>query len=117
MKNSAIKIVRYMLNKKNYEKLNQYLNKKTIFTSIALFFLLVTSIYLIKPYFYNYDLNKNIFENKIKKEFEIDIKINGKLSYNLFPYPRINIKKAKLKLSKNKQILIDELYISIPTIY
>ena len=114
MKNSAIKIVRYMLNKKNYEKLNQYLNKKTIFTSIALFFLLVTSIYLIKPYFYNYDSNKNIFENKIKKEFEIDIKINGKLSYNLLPYPRINIKKAKLKLSKNKQILIDELYISIP---
>ena len=114
MKNSAIKIVRSTFNKKNYEKLNQYLNKKTIFTSIILFFLIVTSIYLIKPYFYNYNLNKDIFENKIKKEFEIDLKINGKLSYNLFPYPRINIKKAKLKFSEKKQILIDELHISIP---
>ena len=114
MKNSAIKIVRSTFNKKNYEKLNLYLNKKTIFTSIILFFVIITSIYLIKPYFYNYNLNKDVFENKIKKEFEIDLKINGKLSYNLFPYPRINIKKAKLKFSEKKQILIDELYISIP---
>ena len=102
MKNSAIKIVRSTFNKKNYEKLNLYLNKKTIFTSIILFFVIITSIYLIKPYFYNYNLNKDVFENKIKKEFEIDLKINGKLSYNLFPYPRINIKKAKLKFSEKK---------------
>ena len=114
MKNSAIKIIRSVLNKKNYEKFNQYLNKKTIFTSIVLFFVMATSIYLIKPYFYDYNLKKEVLENKIKKEFEIDLKINGKLSYKLFPYPRINIKKAKLKFSEKKQILIDELYISIP---
>ena len=51
MKNSAIKILKALLAKKNAEKLTKKLNKKTIFTGIFLFFVLVVSFYLIKPYF------------------------------------------------------------------
>ena len=64
MKNSAIKILKALLAKKNAEKLTKKLNKKTIFTGIFLFLVLVVSLYLIKPYFINFNINKQLIEKK-----------------------------------------------------
>ena len=83
MKNSAIKILKALLAKKNAEKLTKKLNKKTIFTGIFLFFILVVSFYLIKPYFINYNINKQLIEKKINEEFRIDLETKGNISYHI----------------------------------
>ena len=68
MQNSATKIIRYILNKKNVEKLYKKASKQTLIPLILLTVLFIFSYYFLKPYFYNYDLNTKVIEKKIKKE-------------------------------------------------
>ena len=96
MQNSATKIVKYILNKKNVEKLYKNLSKQTVIPLILLSVLFIFSYYFVKPYFYNYNSNIKVIEKKIKEEFKLDIKINGKITYNFLPSPRIKIKKSNL---------------------
>ena len=118
MKNSAIKILKALLAKKNAEKLTKKLNKKTIFTGIFLFFILVVSFYLIKPYFINYNINKQLIEKKINEEFRIDLETNGNISYHILPTPRLKIKKTNIYFGKKKNIIpLNEINISIPIFY
>ena len=68
MKNSAIKIVRFLFNKKNVNKLKNNLNKETIPLGVIILFVLITSSYFIRPIFFDYKLgNKKVIEQKIKK--------------------------------------------------
>ncbi len=96
MQNSAIKIIKYILNKKNVEKLYQKASKQRVIPLILISVLLIFSYYFLKPYLYNYNSNTKLIEKKIKEEFKLDLKITGKISYNLFPSPRIQIKKSNL---------------------
>ena len=117
MQNSATKIIRYILNKKNVEKLYKKASKQTLIPLILLTVLFIFSYYFLKPYFYNYDLNTKVIEKKIKEEFKLDLKIKGKISYNLFPSPRIQIKKSNLSFNKNKKpVFIEEISILIPVL-
>ena len=118
MKNSAIKILKALLVKKNAEKLTKKLNKKTIFTGIFLFLVLVVSLYLIKPYFINYNINKQLIEKKINKEFKINLETNGNISYHILPTPRLKIKKTNIYFEEKKNIIpLNEINILIPIFY
>ena len=115
MQNSATKIIKFIFNKKNVEKLYKNLGKQTVIPLILLSVLFIFSYYFFKPYFYNYNSNIKIIEKKIKEEFKLNIKINGKISYNFLPSPRIKIKKSELNFnSKKNPILLEEINILIP---
>ena len=117
MQNSATKIIKFILNKKNVEKLYRNLSKQTVIPIILLSVLLIFSYYFLKPYFYKYNSNIKVIEKKIKEEFKLDIKINGKISYNFLPSPRIKIKKSELNLNNKKNpILLEEINILIPVL-
>ena len=96
MQNSLIKIIKFILNKKNVEKLYKKLSKQTVIPLILLSFLFIFSFFFFKPYFYDYNSNKKVIEKKIKDEFKLDITIIGKISYKFLPSPRIQIKKFVL---------------------
>ena len=115
MQNSATKIIKFILNKKNVEKLYKNLSKQTVIPLILLSVLFIFSYYFLKPYFYKYDSNIKVIEKKIKGEFKLDIKINGKISYSFLPSPRIKIKKSELNFNNKKNpILLEEINILIP---
>ena len=110
MQNSAIKILRSLLDKKDIKKLSKKINKKTIFTSILLLFIFVISYYLVKPYFYNYNSNKKLIEKEINKDFRVNLNISGKISYSFLPTPRLKINKISIDFkNKNNKVFFEEL--------
>ena len=103
MKNSAIKIVESLFNKKNVNKLKNNLNKKTISLAVIILFVLIASSYFIKPIFFDYKLdNKKIIEKKIKNTFKMDAKIIGDISYKFLPSPRLLVDKIDLSFDNKK---------------
>jgi len=118
MKNSAIKIVSSILNSKDFKNLKKYINKKTILFGIFIFFFFILGYFLIKPYFYDYNLNAKLIENKIFKQFKVNTKISGDINYKILPSPRITIKKVSLKFEKkNEPISIEEISLLLPTFH
>ena len=118
MKNSAIKIVSSILSSKNFKNLEKYINKKTILFGIFIFFFFILGFFLIKPYFYDYNSNIKLIENKIFKQFRVNTKISGDINYKIFPSPRITIKKANLKLEKKSEaISLEEINVLLPTFH
>ena len=115
MKNSATKIVRSLLNKKNVNKLIKYITRKTLATSILSFFFIILLYLFIKPYFFDYETNIKFLEKRINDKFKINSKIIGKISYEIFPSPRLKIKNFKFNLmSEKNDINLDEVNIKIP---
>ena len=115
MQNSATKIIKFILNKKNVEKLYKNLSKQTVIPLILLSVLFIFSYYFVKPYFYKYNSNIKVIE-KIKEEFKLDIKINEKYQQFL-PSPRIKIKKSEISFNNKKNpVLFDEIKILIPVL-
>ncbi len=118
MKNSATKIVSSILNNKYFKSLNKYLNKKTILFVVFIFFFFIFGYFLIKPFFYNYNSNIKLIENKIFKQFKVNTKIYGDIDYKILPSPRITIKKVNLKFEKkNEAINLEEISIFLPTFH
>ena len=118
MKNSAIKIVSSILNSKDFKNLKKYINKKTILFGIFIFFFFIFGYFLIKPYFYDYNSNVKLIENKIFKQFKVNAKIIGNINYKILPSPRITIKKVSLRLEKkNEAISLEEISLFLPTFH
>ena len=105
MKNSAIKIVSSILNSKDFKNLKKYINKKTILFGIFILFFFIFGYFLIKPYFYDYNSNVKLIENKIFKQFKVNTKISGDINYKILPSPRITIKKVSIKLEKKNEAI------------
>ena len=74
MKNSAIKIVRFLFNKKNVNKLKNNLNKKTVLLAILAILILSIFIYFLRPMFFKYDSYKQVFEKKVYDLVKIETK-------------------------------------------
>ncbi len=114
MENPAIKIITSLLSKRKFNNFKRNLNEKTIIASIITTFLLIIIFYCSKPYFINYNSEKNILEKKIKNSFKINTKINGDISYKLFPSPRIEIQKININFNKSKKgIFLEKVYIKV----
>ena len=115
MENSAIKIARSLFNKKNVNNFKRHLNKKTISMGISALFLLIATIYFIRPIFINYNLQTKIIEKKINAQFTLNTEIEGKVSYKFFPTPRLEIKKLNLNFNNSKnKIFLEQAYLLIP---
>ena len=115
MRSSVFKIIKSRLNKRNFYKLKNQLNKKTILIGILIIFVLAVFSYLVRPLYFNYQAEKENFESKIYNDFKIKSKINGDISYEFFPSPRIVINNLALNLGENskERIKINKLYILI----
>ncbi len=96
MKTSAFKFVKLWINKIDFYSSKKYLNKKTISISIGIFLLLVILAYLLRPVYFDYDAKREVLQDKIKNVFKLNTKINGKISYKIFPLPKIVIKNVRL---------------------
>jgi len=114
MENPAIKILTSLFSKRKFNNFKRNFNKKTIIASTTAIFSLIIIFYFSKPYFINYNSEKNIIENKIKNSFKINTKINGDISYKLFPSPRIEIQKVNFNFNKSKKgIYLEKVYIKV----
>ena len=88
----------------NYSRFLKYIKSIKYKNYLTYFFLTSVSlgfIYLNIPFFYNYD-NQNITE-KICKTYNVDCVVNGKISYNFFPTPRLEVKNILIKNFVNKK--------------
>ncbi len=103
MKNSAIKIVRFLFNKKNVNKLKNNLNKKTVSLAILALLILSIFIYFLRPMFFNYDSYKQVFEKKVYGLVKTETKIRGSLSYRIFPTPRLLIEEVEFDFGSNNK--------------
>ncbi len=94
--------------------------KFVLFSSIAIF---STIVFLSIPVLFNYENLENVIANKFYREFNINLKIQDKISYKVLPIPHLLIKKATLDLNENdtKSSLIEtknlKIYIPIENIY
>ncbi len=118
MKTSAFKIIRLWLNKLKLNKSQNYLNKRTISIGITTFFVLTILFYFLKPVYFDYQGNKKLLQNKINSVFKLKMDIDGKISYKIFPTPRILVENVRLNFiqSNKKKIKIKKLYILISPI-
>ena len=115
MKTSAFKFAKLWIKKIDFYSLKKYLNKKTISISIGIFFLLIIFTYLLRPVYFDYDLKKEIIQDKIKNNFRLNAKIDGKISFRILPSPNLLLENVILNFDKNDQkpLTIKEVHVSI----
>ena len=89
------------------KKLKVTIFSKFIFILIALCFLF--GIYLSIPVLFNYKSIENIIESKFYSDFDINLKINGDIKYQLLPKPHLLISDSSLSINENndQEMLID----------
>ncbi len=102
MKTSAIKIVQSYFNKKNINNLKKFANARNIIIGVVAFFVIIIVYYLLKPVFFDYESNREVFEKKIKNYLKTDSKIKGDTYYYFFPRPRIVVENLELDISKSE---------------
>ena len=80
---------------------------KGIFLLIVLLFSM--GIYLSIPVLFNYKSIENIIETKFYSDFDINLKINGDIKYQLLPKPHLLISDSSLSIieNNNQDMLVD----------
>ena len=80
---------------------------KVIFLLLVLFITL--GIYLSIPVLFNYKSIENIIETKFYSDFDINLKINGDIKYQLLPKPHLLISDSSLSIieNNNQDMLVD----------
>ena len=80
---------------------------KVIFLLLVLFITL--GIYLSIPVLFNYKSIENIIETKFYSDFDINLKINGDIKYQLLPKPHLLISDSSLSIieNNNQDMLLD----------
>jgi hypothetical protein len=89
----ALKFAKDLINNK---ELNKFF---FIFKYVFLIFFLSISIYLIVPKFFNYQERTVFIKKSIFKHYKINLNNQNKISYNIFPTPRLNIFQANLEFN------------------
>ena len=72
---------------------------KVIFLLIVLLFSM--GIYLSIPVLFNYKSIENIIETKFYSDFDINLKINGDIKYQLLPKPHLLISDSSISIDEN----------------
>ena len=80
---------------------------KGIFLLVVLLFSI--GIYLSIPVLFNYKSIENIIETKFYSDFDINLKINGDIKYQLLPKPHLLISDSSLSIieNNNQDMLVD----------
>tara|TARA_Y100001970_G_scaffold95263_1_gene120057 strand:+ start:25322 stop:26791 length:1470 start_codon:yes stop_codon:yes gene_type:complete len=108
MKTSAIKIVQSYLNKKNINNIKKFINRRNLIIGSFLAIIILLLSYLLRPVFFDYESNKEVFKKKIDNHLKVQSKIKGEISYYFFPQPRITVNDLEiyLKDSTKKPIIL-----------
>ena len=85
-----IKNFKFVLKKKKY---------KYFFFYLLVFFITIFFFYFFVPKFFNYP--SKLIEESLKKNNYIDIKNISKISYKIFPTPRLNVSGGNLYVKEN----------------
>ena len=113
MKAALFKIIKSLLNKSSFYKLKKYSYKKIILIGLSVILFLVILFYLLRPFYFDYALKKDVLEKKIYQSFKLNSDIDGEISFGIFPTPRIIVENINLKLGKKKKIKINKIQILI----
>ena len=89
-----MKILKFAKDLINNKEINKFY---FIFKYLFLIFFLSTSIYLIAPKFFNYQEKITLIKKSIFQHYKINLNNHSKISYNIFPTPRLNIFQANLE--------------------
>jgi len=103
MKNPAIKIIRSFLNRKNINNLKKFINTRNLVVGAIVITIIIILSYFLRPVFFNYESNKEIFERKINGYLEIQSKIKGDISYYFFPRPKIVVRDLELNFKDDNK--------------
>ena len=98
MKSSAIKILQSYLNKKNVNNLKKKINKTNALIGVIIIILLSLTIFLLKPYLFEYQAKEKIIQSKISDYMKTQVNINGGIEFNVFPSPRLKLKNLEFNL-------------------
>jgi len=103
MINKIKKIFSNLINIKNYK----YIKNVKKFINIILFlryiFIIFGSfllIYLLIPKTFDYSKRMDFIENALSEDYNLEIKKFSKVSYQMLPTPRLNIKESRLSFAK-----------------
>ena len=115
MKTSAFKNITYWFNKIKFLKPKKSINKSRIFLILPIFLFVIVVFYFLRPVYFDYDIKKKYIENKIASTFQLNANIEGDISFNIFPYPRLLLEDTVLRFdkSKNNRVEIKKLFILI----
>ena len=96
----SINLKKYIsFNLKKYINFNSYKYKRYKLVSLYVigFILITPIIYLSIPIFFDYEKSKKRIEDEIYSDFNLKSSVEGEISYNLFPSPRIKVKNLIIK--------------------
>ena len=84
--------------------------KKNIFLLSTIVFIFTLLIYLSIPVFYNYETLQIELQNKINKEFDLNIQLSKEIKYRFFPKPYFEVTNSNLYLyEKNESNKISDI--------
>ena len=83
----------------NLKKFKFDKNNRVFLSLIAIVFL--TLVYFLIPSAYNKDIIKAEIENQIFQKYQVNVKFNNKINYNLFPKP--NFSSSNLSILNNEK--------------
>ncbi len=75
MKSSAIKILQSYLNKKNVNNLKKKISKRNVILGLITVIFISLLSFFFRPYFFDYQINKEVIQNQIKNYLKTDTKI------------------------------------------
>ena len=78
---------------------------------LFLIFFIASLIFLLIPKFFDYEKKKIHIKNYLIKNYNLTIKENEKVQFNIFPLPNIEISKATLDFNKVSQIKASKILI------
>ena len=103
MKTSAIKILQSYFNKKNINNLKKIVNAKKLAIGSIVIFIIIILAYLLRPIFFDYELEKQVLKNKIDNHLKLQTNITGDISYYFFPEPRVVVEGLELDFANSKK--------------
>ena len=103
MKTSAIKILQSYFNKKNINNLKKIVNAKKLAIGSIAFFIIIILAYLLRPIYFDYELEKQVLKNKIDNHLKLQTNITGDISYYFFPEPRVVVEGLELDFANSKK--------------
>ena len=100
------RIISFNFKKNIYLIIKKYSRFKVTLLYLLAIIIILPTIYLSIPAFFDYEKSKKIIEDKIYSEFNLKSSIQGKINYSFIPSPRIKVKKLIIKdfLDKNKNL-------------
>ena len=102
-----------MINKIFKRLFNQYSNIfKFLFYIKYLFliFFIATLIFLLIPKFFDYEKKQIYIKNYLNNNYNLNIKENEKVQFNIFPLPNLEISKVTLGFNKVSQIKASKIF-------